>query len=59
MSVRIVVDSSSDITELEAKEMGLTMLPIPINFGEEDYLDGVDIKEYNISDLRKNIAICK
>ena len=43
MAVKIVVDSSSDISEKEAHELGIVMLPIPINFGEEDYLDGVDI----------------
>ena len=50
MAVKIVVDSSSDITEQEAQALGVTMLPIPINFGEEDYMDGVDITKAEFYD---------
>lgn len=55
MSVKIVVDSSSDITEEMAKELGITMLPIPINFGDEDFMDGVDITKEEFYD---KLAIC-
>lgn len=57
MAVKIVVDSSSDITEKEAKEMGVIMLPIPINFGEEDYFDGVDITKEEFYDKLSECAI--
>lgn len=50
MSVRIIVDSSSDISEAEAKALSVFMLPIPINFGKEDYLDGVDITKAEFYD---------
>lgn len=43
MAVKILVDSASDIGALEAKELGITMLPMLIGFGEEEYYDGVDL----------------
>lgn len=39
MNVRIVVDSVADVTE-SIKER-LTVVPLSINFGEEQYIDGV------------------
>ncbi len=50
MAVKIIVDSSSDISAIEAKEIGIIMLSIPINFGEEDHLDGVDISKSEFYD---------
>lgn len=41
--IQILVDSSSDIEEAEAKELGVTLLPIQIRFGTEEYLDGVNL----------------
>ena len=55
MAVKIVVDSSSDISEQEAKQLGVEMIAIPINFGEEDYLDGVDITK---EDFYAKLASC-
>ncbi len=43
MSVRIIVDSASDITAARAKELSVEVLPLKTIFGEEEYLDGVDI----------------
>ena len=43
MAVKIVVDSSSDISEKEAKELGVSMIPMIVSFGEEDFFDGVDL----------------
>ena len=41
--IRIAVDSASDISEAEAKELGVEMLPMIIGFGDEEYLDGVNL----------------
>ena len=41
MSVRIVTDSASDITGLTRKN--LTIAPMAVTFGEETYLDGVNL----------------
>ncbi len=43
MAVKLVVDSSSDINSERAKELGVTMLPILINFGQEEFMDGVNL----------------
>lgn len=41
MSIRIIVDSASDITQEEAKKWNLDILPLKTIFGDEEYLDGV------------------
>jgi len=43
MSVKILIDSASDINEKEAQDLGITMLPMTITFGKEDYMDGVNL----------------
>ena len=45
MAVRIIVDSGSDITAKEAKEMDVTVLPLKVSFEDEEYLDGVTIDQ--------------
>ena len=37
--VRIVTDSCCDISESEAKELGITVVPVVVNFGTETYTD--------------------
>ncbi len=41
MSVRIVIDSASDITKERADAMHLDFMPLKTIFGEEEYLDGI------------------
>ena len=43
MSVRIITDSASDISQAEAKQLGIDVLPLKTIFGEEEYLDGVTL----------------
>lgn len=43
MSVRIITDSASDISQAEAAKWGMDVLPLKTIFGEEEYLDGVSI----------------
>jgi len=43
MAVKIVTDSLSDITSDLAKEMGITVIPLTVFFGQEAYLDRVTI----------------
>ena len=43
MSVRIITDSACDITQAEAKELGITVIPLKTIFGTKEYRDGVDI----------------
>lgn len=41
MSVRIIIDSTADLTD-DLKER-LTIVPLTVHFGEEEYVDGVTI----------------
>lgn len=43
MSIRIIVDSASDISQAEAKELGITVIPMRTTFGEEEFLDGINM----------------
>lgn len=43
MSVKIIVDSASDITLETAAKLGVEVLPLKTIFGEEEFLDGVTI----------------
>lgn len=43
MSVRIMIDSASDISQAEAAVLGIDVLPLKTIFGQEEYLDGVTI----------------
>lgn len=41
--IKILIDSASDISEIEAKEKGIHMIPLEVRFGEDVYLDGVNL----------------
>lgn len=41
MSVRIIIDSASDITKEQADQLHLDFLPLKTIFGKEEYLDGI------------------
>jgi DegV family protein with EDD domain len=43
MTVKIVTDSCSDIPQEEAKQLGITVVPVYLRFGDEVYRDGIDI----------------
>jgi len=43
MVVKIVTDSTSDISPEVAKDLGITVVPVYVRFGDEVYRDGVDI----------------
>ncbi len=42
-AVAVVTDSTSDIEAEAARELGLSVVPLYINFGNRRYLDGVDL----------------
>ena len=51
MSIKILIDSASDISQQEAKELGVSVIPLLVTIGDKDYLDGVDLSKdefYNI-----------
>ncbi len=43
MPIKIVTDSTSDLTDAAALEYDITVVPCYINIGETSYLDGVDL----------------
>lgn len=43
MSIKIVVDSASDIDCEEAEKAGITLMPMEVRFGSEEFLDGVNL----------------
>ncbi|MDO4475726.1 MAG: DegV family protein [Lachnospiraceae bacterium] len=43
MSIQIITDSASDLTQAEAKQLNITVLPLTVTFGETSYRDGIDI----------------
>ncbi len=51
MAVRIVTDSTADIPLEQAQALGITVVPLTVFFGEEAYLDGVELD--NASFYRK------
>ena len=43
MAVRIVTDSTADIPRDQAESLGITIVPLTVFFGDEAYLDGIDL----------------
>ncbi len=43
MAIKIVIDSASDIDLKEAEALGVTLIPMEIQFGDEKYEDGVNL----------------
>lgn len=41
--LRIIIDSASDISRQQAEAWDITVLPLTVRFGEEEYLDGATI----------------
>jgi DegV family protein with EDD domain len=51
--VRIVTDSSCDLTQQEADELGVEIVPLSIRFGSEEYTDRRDL---SVDDFYKKMA---
>ena len=41
MSVRIFTDSTSDLSQQQAQQLGVQVIPLTVRFGEEEFVDGV------------------
>lgn len=52
--IKILVDSSSDLTKKEAEEKGFLFVPIGISLGGKEYEDGVDLTKDEFYDLLIN-----
>jgi len=47
MTVRIITDSTSDLTPALAKEFNISVVPLTVSFGRESFLDRVEISTDN------------
>ncbi|MBV8194615.1 MAG: DegV family protein [Candidatus Dormibacteraeota bacterium] len=41
--IHLVTDSTSDLLRSDAQKLGVTVVPLTVRFGEEQYQDGVDL----------------
>ncbi|MBR6072411.1 MAG: DegV family protein [Acholeplasmatales bacterium] len=41
--IKILIDSASDISQEEASKYGIEVIPLIVNFGDEQFLDGVNL----------------
>jgi DegV family protein with EDD domain len=42
-TVRVVTDSAGDLPPAEAERLGITIVPVRVNFGADDYLDRITL----------------
>ncbi len=43
MAIHIITDSTAEISQAEARRLNLTVIPLSVNFEDQEYLDGVSI----------------
>lgn len=48
--VKIITDSTSDITQKEGAVLGVTIVPLTVHFGSQSFQDGVDISKKEFFD---------
>lgn len=46
MNIKIIADSGCDISQEEAKALGIQVVPLKSRFGMEEYLDGVTMSHH-------------
>lgn len=57
--VAIITDSNSGITQSQAKEMGVFVLPMPFMIGEQEYFEDIDLNQEQFYDkLQDGENIC-
>ena len=48
MAVQIIVDSTADFSAKEIEKRQITCIPMTVTFGNEQYIDGVDLTKERI-----------
>lgn len=43
MAIQIIVDSTADFSAMEIEKRKITCIPMNVSFGEEQYVDGIDL----------------
>ena len=56
MAVKIVTDSTAALPSELVQELGITVIPQNLHFGEETFLDGVDMDDDTLNRRRWSIA---
>ena len=54
MKVAIMTDSNSGITQAEAKELGIYVLPMPFTINNEEYLEDINLSQDEFYDKLMN-----
>ncbi len=49
--IAVVTDSNSGITQDQAKEIGIRVLPMPFNIGEKTYFEDIDLTQQQFYDM--------
>ncbi len=52
MKTKIMIDSASDLTQEDATKLGLTIVPIIVQFEDEEFADGIDL---SVEDFYKKL----
>lgn len=50
MKVKVTCDSTVDLSQDLVEKYGLTIIPLTVSLGDDDFLDGVNVKAENIFD---------
>jgi len=58
-AVKIVVDSTADIPAEERERLGIELIPLKVHFGEDTYLDGVNLGPDNFYDMLEKSRFCR
>ena len=54
--VAVVTDSNSGITQKDANELGVYVLPMPFTIGEEDYFEDINLTQEGFYEMLKSDA---
>ncbi len=54
--VAVVTDSNSGITQNDARELGVFVLPMPFTIGEEDYFEDINLTQEGFYEMLKSDA---
>ena len=57
MSIQVITDSTSDMPEGLANELGIRVVPIYLRFGDKTYRDGVDITKDEFYSMLNSSAV--
>lgn len=56
MNVKVITDSTSDINQDLANELGIRVVPIYVRFGDKTYRDGIDIRSNELYQMLSTLS---